>query len=111
MQSIADDSEDVDAIERAIEAAQAEQRGAVADHRPQPHRLRRAEGGRHAKSHGSPLGEEEVAATKQALGLDPDKHFDVAPEVYEHMDMRPQGIAWQQVWQRGSSAGRRRSRG
>ena len=51
-----------------------------------------------AKSHGAPLGEEEVAAAKQALGLDPDKHFDVPDEVYEHMDMRPQGIESEQEW-------------
>ncbi len=38
-----------------------------------------------AKAHGSPLGEEEVAATKKALGWDPDKHFYVPDEVYEHM--------------------------
>ncbi len=51
-----------------------------------------------AKSHGAPLGEEEVAAAKKALGLDPDKHFDVPDEVYEHMDMRPQGIELEQEW-------------
>jgi transketolase len=35
-------------------------------------------------SHGSALGEEEVAATKRVLGFDPDKSFDVADEVLEH---------------------------
>ena len=48
VQSIAD-SEDVDAIERATRAAQAVRGRAVADHRPQPHRLRGAEGGRHGQ--------------------------------------------------------------
>ncbi|MFP8964348.1 transketolase [Streptomyces nanhaiensis] len=35
-------------------------------------------------SHGSALGDEEVAATKRVLGFDPDKHFEVADEVLEH---------------------------
>src|SRR4051812_7028220 len=38
-----------------------------------------------AKSHGSPLGADEVAATKRALGWDPDKHFHLPDEVYAHM--------------------------
>ena len=98
VQSI-DDSEDVAAIERAIRAAQGELeapsliivRSHIAFGAPKAIDT--------AKSHGSPLGEAEVAAAKQALGLDPEQHFDVAPEVYEHMDMRPQGIEWEQEWQ------------
>lgn len=35
-------------------------------------------------SHGSALGEEEVAATKKVLGFDPAKTFDVDPEVLAH---------------------------
>ncbi|HEX7841778.1 MAG TPA: transketolase, partial [Kofleriaceae bacterium] len=35
--------------------------------------------------HGSPLGEAGVAATKKALGWDPDKHFFVPDEVRAHM--------------------------
>ncbi len=34
--------------------------------------------------HGSALGDEEVAATKKVLGFDPDKTFEVRPEVIEH---------------------------
>jgi transketolase len=51
-----------------------------------------------SKSHGAPLGEDEVRAAKQALGLDPDQQFDVADAVYEHMDMRPAGIEAEQEW-------------
>jgi len=36
------------------------------------------------KIHGSALGADEVAATKRILGFDPDKTFDVAPEVLAH---------------------------
>ena len=36
-----------------------------------------------AKSHGAPLGEEEVRATKEAIGLPPDETFYAPREVYE----------------------------
>ena len=36
------------------------------------------------KAHGTALGADEVAATKEALGLDPGKSFDVDPEVLAH---------------------------
>ncbi len=52
-----------------------------------------------AKSHGSPLGAEEVAATKKALGWDPDKHFYVPDEVREHMNGVDRGIALEDEWQ------------
>src|SRR5690349_11869973 len=51
-----------------------------------------------AKSHGSPLGEDEVRATKEALGWDPDQHFHVPPEVYEHMNQVERGVAAEQEW-------------
>ena len=35
------------------------------------------------KAHGAALGDDEVAATKKVLGLDPDKHFDVPDEVLD----------------------------
>jgi transketolase len=35
-------------------------------------------------AHGSALGEDEVRATKQVLGFDPDKHFDVSDQVIAH---------------------------
>ena len=37
-----------------------------------------------AKAHGAPLGEEEVRATKEALGWDPDEHFVVPDEVRKY---------------------------
>ena len=40
------------------------------------------------KTHGSPLGEIEAALTKQAMGMDPQATFAVAPEVYERMRRR-----------------------
>ncbi len=35
-------------------------------------------------AHGSALGEDEIRATKELLGFDPDQHFVVEPEVLEH---------------------------
>ena len=93
-----EDSEDVGALERATRAAEAE------DGRPSLIIVRShiAYGAPHAidtsKSHGAPLGEDEVRAAKEALGLDPDKQFDVPDEVYEHMDARPAGIEAEQEW-------------
>jgi transketolase len=51
-----------------------------------------------AKAHGAPLGEEEVRATKEALGWDPDQKFLVPPEVAEHMNQIDRGIAVEQEW-------------
>jgi transketolase len=52
-----------------------------------------------SKSHGSPLGAEEVAAAKKALGWDPEKHFFVPDEVREHMNGTDRGIAFEDEWQ------------
>jgi len=57
-----------------------------------------------AKSHGSPLGEEEVRATKEALGWDPDKKFYVPDEVREHMNVTERGIGLEDAWQLKLSA-------
>src|SRR5690606_2671819 len=48
-----------------------------------------------AKSHGAPLGEEEVRATKEAIGLPPDETFYAPREVYEF---------FAEAWERGRSA-------
>ena len=50
------------------------------------------------EAHGAPLGEEEVRLTKQAYGWDPDKHFYVPDEVYEHFDQRERGAADHAAW-------------
>src|SRR5438874_3662939 len=51
-----------------------------------------------AKSHGSPLGEDEVRAAKEALGWDPDKKFFVPDRVYEAMKRVDRGIELEQEW-------------
>jgi transketolase len=57
-----------------------------------------------AKSHGSPLGEDEVRAAKEALGWDPEKHFYVPDEVREHMNVTERGIELEEEWQKKFSA-------
>src|SRR3954468_19618572 len=57
-----------------------------------------------AKSHGSALGEDEVRATKEALGWDPDKKFFVPDEVREHMNATARGIELEDAWQKKLSA-------
>jgi transketolase len=57
-----------------------------------------------AKSHGSPLGEEEVRATKEALGWDPDAKFLVPDDVREHMNVTARGIELEQAWEEKLSA-------
>jgi len=57
-----------------------------------------------AKAHGNPLGEEEVAATKKALGWDPDKHFYVPDEVYDHMNRVQRGNELETEWQQRFAA-------
>ncbi|MGR6917167.1 transketolase [[Actinomadura] parvosata] len=76
--------EDVQALYDALQAARAE------TDRPSFIRLRTIIGypapnkQNTGKIHGSALGEAEVAATKEVLGLDPAKSFDVPAEVLEH---------------------------
>ncbi len=79
-----DYAEDVQALHEALEAAKAE------TDRPSFVRLRTIIGWpspnkqNTGKIHGSALGAEEVAATKQVLGMDPAKTFDVPAEVLQH---------------------------
>jgi transketolase len=66
------------------------------------------------KAHGSALGADEVAATKKVLGFDPEKAFDVAPEVIEYTRRAlDRGKTMQQEWARpfeawAASAGERK---
>jgi transketolase len=93
------DPNDLDSLREAIANAQAE------DGKPSIIIVRShiAFGAPHAvdtaKSHGSPLGAEEVAATKKALGWDPDKHFYVPDEVYANMNGVDRGTELESEWQ------------
>jgi transketolase len=94
-----EDSEDLDALEAAIAAARDEAERpsfiAIRSHiaYPAPRAVDTA------KSHGAALGEDEVRATKQVMGFDPDRRFWVDERVYEHMSLRERGAAVQSEWQ------------
>jgi transketolase len=92
--------EDVEALYRAIEAANAE------TGRPSFIALRTIIGWpapnkqNTGKIHGSALGADEVAATKQILGFDPARSFDVAPDVLDHArEVVARGRAQHAQWQ------------
>jgi transketolase len=93
------DSEDVEALEAAISAARDETERpsfiAIRSHiaYPAPNAIDTA------KSHGAPLGEEEVKATKRVMGFDPEQRFQVDERVYEHMSLHERGAAHQARWQ------------
>jgi transketolase len=94
-----EDSEDTDALEEALAAARAETERpsfiAIRSHiaYPAPNAIDTA------KSHGAALGEEEVRATKEVMGFDPDRKFWVDDTVYKHMSLRESGAAVRGEWQ------------
>jgi len=94
-----EDSEDLDALEAALAAGRDEtERPSFISIRshiayPAPHAVDTA------ASHGSALGEQEVRATKEAMGFDPDRHFWVDERVYEHMGLHDSGAKARGEWQ------------
>ena len=93
-----DDANDLDALRAAIAAARAEEA------RPSLIRVRSTiawgapNKANTAGAHGAPLGEDEVRATKEFYGWDPDKHFYVPDGVYEHFSAVERGAAAQDEW-------------
>ena len=52
-----------------------------------------------AKSHGSALGDEEIAATKKELGLNPDEKFAMPADVFAHVrSVKDRGAAARKEW-------------
>jgi transketolase len=95
-----DSGEDVVALEAAIKAAQAETT------RPSMIAVRTIIGWpapnaqNTGKAHGAALGEDEVRATKQVLGFDPDVHFPMDDEVLTHVrQVVDRGRALHAEWQ------------
>jgi transketolase len=93
-----DDVNDLDELSRAIHAAiDEEERPSLIKVRsiigwPAPNKQGTS------KAHGSPLGEDEVRATKEILGWDPDKTFVVPDGVYEHFDQSERGARLEGEW-------------
>ena len=92
------DSEDLEALAEATQnAIDEKERPSLVIVRshiayPAPHAMDTA------AAHGAALGEDEVRAAKEALGLDPDEHFSVPDEVYEHMDQKSRGRELEEEW-------------
>jgi transketolase len=96
------DSEDVAALAAALDEARGETRRpsliVLRSHiaYPAPNAVDTA------KSHGSPLGEAEVRAAKEAMGFDPDESFVVPDAVREHMAVvAERGAQQEQAWAAG----------
>ena len=95
-----EDSEDLDALQAAIAAARDETERpsfiAIRSHiaYPAPHAVDTA------KAHGAALGEDEVRATKEVMGFDPDRKFWVDERVYEHMSLHESGTKAQRRLER-----------
>ncbi len=98
VQHVKDGDADLAALDQAIAAAKAE------TERPSIIVIRTTIGFGSPKkagkssAHGSPLGDDEVAATKKALGWDPTATFLVPPEVAAHLDARGRGGARREAW-------------
>ena len=57
------------------------------------------------KAHGSPLGEEEILLTKEAMGWPTDEPFHVPPEAYEaFVPLRARGSEARQAWEQRQAA-------
>ncbi|HSZ70723.1 MAG TPA: transketolase [Solirubrobacteraceae bacterium] len=102
------DSEDTAALETALSAARAETERpsfiAIRSHiaYPAPNAVDTA------AAHGAALGEQEVRATKQAMGFDPDRKFWVDESVYAHMSLVEAGARAQDAWRERFDAWRER---
>ena len=92
-----EDGTDLESIRRAIKEAEA-------DDRPSLIAVRTTIGygspnmAGSSDTHGAPLGEDEVAATKQTLGWDFEEPFTVPEDVRDHMDQRERGAAAHTAW-------------
>ncbi|MCT2184255.1 transketolase [Brevibacterium casei] len=106
-------TEDIDALHAAVEAAKA-------DPRPSFIRLSTViawpapNAQNTGASHGSALGEDEVRATKEVLGFDPDEKFAIAPEVLEHTRAarergREAHLAWNKKFEEWKNANAERA--
>ena len=91
------DGNDLDALRAAITAAQADGRPSLIAVRTTIGYGSPKKAGTSA-SHGAPLGADEVAATKAALGWPHDEPFTVPDDVRAHLDVRTDGAARSAAW-------------
>jgi transketolase len=91
------DGNDLDALRAAITAAQADARPSIVAVRTTIGYGSPKKAGTSA-SHGAPLGADEVAATKAALGWPHAEPFTVPDDVRAHLDARADGAARSAAW-------------
>ncbi|CAG7646943.1 transketolase [Paenibacillus allorhizosphaerae] len=102
-----EDGNDLDAIHKAVLAAQADYRPTLIEVKTvigygSPNKAGK---GGHVGPHGSPLGVDEVALTKKAYGWDDAQHFHVPSEVRAHFaDVKQKGIQTYEAWQKQFAA-------
>jgi transketolase len=92
-----EDGNDLDALRAAIASAQADARPSLIAVRTTIGYGSPAKAGTSA-SHGAPLGNDEVAATKTALGWPHTEPFTVPGDVREHLDGRARGAELSAAW-------------
>jgi transketolase len=93
-----EDGTDLEALRAAISAADADERPSLIAVRTVIGYGSPAKAGTSA-SHGSPLGEDEVRATKDALGWPHHEPFTIPDDVREHLDLREEGQARRAAWE------------
>ena len=96
------DANDAGALRRRSTRFQRDRRSADADHRAQPHRLRRAAQAGHPRGPRRALGEEEVRLAKRSYGWPEDAKFLVPDGVYDHFrdGIGTRGRELREAWRR-----------
>lgn len=97
--ALPDGNVDLEAVDRAMVAAKAEltKPSLIRMHSTIAWPSPKARGT--AKSHGSALGDEEIAATKLELGLNPEEKFAMPADVFAHVRMvKTRGASAHQLW-------------
>jgi transketolase len=92
------DGTDLDGLRAAIAAADADERPSLIAVRTVIGHGSPAKGGTSA-AHGAPLGEDEIRATKDALGWPHDEPFTIPDDVRDHLDLREEGQARRAAWE------------
>jgi transketolase len=100
-----DDVTDLDAVRAAIAEADADPRPSLIAVRTVIGHGSPNKAGT-AKVHGSPLGDDELAATKEALGWPYEEPFTVPDDVREHLDLHERGAELRADWDRRLAAHR-----
>jgi transketolase len=98
-----DDVTDLEVVRKAIAAADADPRPSLIAVRTVIGHGSPNKAGT-SKVHGSPLGAEELAATKEALGWPYEEPFTVPDDVRDHLDLREKGAELRADWDRRLAA-------